>query len=473
MQRDANLNAWVVRKSGKLAAARYLVRGDLVRIGRSTENDIVLADEPRVSARHLEIRRTDGGYRLYDLQSTNGTYLNGKRVQQADLTPPASIRLGADGPELAFVVEPAAADSDETILSSTLTPQAANPGAGAGASILEEHERLLSSAVAKARLARGHGAFDQTASIMREMLGEALHKTSRKFRFVIAGLTFALAAVSGYGYWQISNLRSEKKSLDSQMASIEALLEQGNQDPAQAEQLIDRLDEFEGRAKALDSTLLYRIAARGREDLVTSEIRSLMAEFGAETYSIPPEFLDEVKRFLKQYQGPDRRNMERVMGEARPNVRSMQEILARYNLPPDLAYMVLVESGMSANGSSPAGAAGLWQLTPATARQYGLRVDGSVDDRLDIRKATDAASKYIRELILDFGAGSSVMLALAAYNVGPTRVKQAVHRLSDPIKQRNFWYLYRTRALPLETREYVPKVMAAMIVARHPDRFGF
>ncbi len=65
------------------------------------------------------------------------------------------------------------------------------------------------------------------------------------------------------------------------------------------------------------------------------------------------------------------------------------------------------------------------------------------------------------------------MLALAAYNLGPTRVKQAITKVEDPIKQRNFWYLYRVRALPQETREYVPKIIAAIVIGRNPARFGF
>jgi membrane-bound lytic murein transglycosylase D len=65
------------------------------------------------------------------------------------------------------------------------------------------------------------------------------------------------------------------------------------------------------------------------------------------------------------------------------------------------------------------------------------------------------------------------MLALAAYNLGPSKVKQAIRRVEDPIKQRNFWYLYHVRALPSETREYVPKVIAAMIIGRQPKRYGF
>jgi membrane-bound lytic murein transglycosylase D len=92
---------------------------------------------------------------------------------------------------------------------------------------------------------------------------------------------------------------------------------------------------------------------------------------------------------------------------------------------------------------------------------------------LNVVKSTQAACKYIRDLILDFGSGSSVMLALAAYNLGPSKVKQAIRRVEDPIKQRNFWYLYHVRALPSETREYVPKVIAAMIIGRQPKRYGF
>jgi membrane-bound lytic murein transglycosylase D len=65
------------------------------------------------------------------------------------------------------------------------------------------------------------------------------------------------------------------------------------------------------------------------------------------------------------------------------------------------------------------------------------------------------------------------MLALAAYNVGPSKVKRVVRDVKDPIKQRNFWYLYRIRALPAETREYVPKIIAGMIIGRNPEHFGF
>jgi membrane-bound lytic murein transglycosylase D len=198
-----------------------------------------------------------------------------------------------------------------------------------------------------------------------------------------------------------------------------------------------------------------------------------MAEFGAETYSVPPEFEQGVTQYIEQYRGSDRPLMERALNEASRKMTEIRTMLQTESLPPDLAYIPLVESALGQQVSA-AGAAGPWQLTPITARSLGLRVDGAVDERLDLRKATHAGCRYLRNLILDFGSGSSVMLALAAYNLGPTRVKQAVTKVvQDPIKQRNFWYLYRTRALPAETREYVPKVFAATIIGRNPVRFGF
>ena len=209
------------------------------------------------------------------------------------------------------------------------------------------------------------------------------------------------------------------------------------------------------------------------EDLVTSHVNVLMHEFGAEEYSAPSDFVSEVDRFIKQYQERDRDLIVRALGDERQNMERVREILRRDQMPEDLAYMALVESGFTQSSASQEGAAGFWQFTETTAREYGMKVEEGLDERLDLEKSTQAASRYLRDLILDFGSGSSVMLAMAAYNSGPEAVRRAVRNVKDPIKQRNFWYLYRTRALPDETREYVPKVFAAIIVGRNPQQFGF
>jgi hypothetical protein len=208
-------------------------------------------------------------------------------------------------------------------------------------------------------------------------------------------------------------------------------------------------------------------------DLVTREVDSLMKEFGAEETSVPPEFIIQVQRFVQQYQDRDRDLMVRALVHKRKDLERVREILRRHLMPQDLAYMAVVESGFLPSTCSLEGAAGFWQFTENTAREYGMKVDETVDERLDLQKSTEAASRYIRDLILDFGAGSSVMLAMAAYNSGSETVHRAMRNVKDPIKQRNFWHLYQTRALPTETREYVPKVFAAIIVGRNPQQFGF
>ncbi len=473
-----NLRAWLVRTSGTLAGARFPIQAPLTRVGRVPENDVVVDDSPTVSAHHLEVRKDGDTYRLADLNSTNGTFVNGERVTETALEASTSIQLGAGGPEFTFVLEaPSAVDFNQTVLAlPPLTSNAsgsAEPAETPEAPISKEDEVLLSMAVARARMARRSGAGDQTVVIMREMLGSALHRTSRRFKIVIAVLSLALLAITSYGFWKIDSLKREKRGIDGQIRDIEGRLEKLGEDSQETDQLIDRLEGYEDRARALQSTLLYRVGVREQEESIKREIRALMAEFGAETYSIPPEFMEQVKRFIQRYQGSDRPHMDHALGEASKVMGTMRRIFEQQNLPPDLAYMVLVESALDRDNTSAAGAVGLWQFTPATAKAYGLRVGRGVDERLDARKSTRAACKYIRELILDFGSGSSVMLALAAYNLGPARVKQAVRKVRDPIKQRNFWYLYRVRALPAETREYVPKVIAAMIIARHPEQFGF
>jgi FHA domain len=286
-----DLNAWLVRKSGLLAGTRHLIRDETVRVGRSSENDIVIGEAAMVSGRHLEIRKEGDTWRIVDLNSTNGTFLNGERITEAGLEPPCVIRLGADGPELAFIID----DSPAQDLNQTLVVPAAPEGGliaaendAAASSPSKAHEDLLSAAIHRARMARRTGIGDSTVVIMREMLDAALHRTGRKFKAVITVLACALVAVSAYGFWKIDGLRKQKHQIDGEIQQIEAMLARANQNSAETDQLIDRLDQYEDKAMALQKTLLYRVGSFEHEEAIKNEIRLLMAEFGAETYSIPP-----------------------------------------------------------------------------------------------------------------------------------------------------------------------------------------
>ncbi len=459
----------LLRQHGTRAGSRHALRSPVTRVGRAADNDVVIAgpESSVVSARHAEIRQEAGQWILRDLASTNGTFVNGERCSEAPLALDSVIQLGTGGPTLTFTTweaSPAPADLSRTLV---VAPDPQRSGLGT------ESDRVLGKAVADARHARWAGAFNQTGAIMHQALVAVMARSTRRFRFIVAGLVCLLVVVAGLGAWKIQSLRNDKASIDARIERLEQGIDSAIKDPTRMDQLILELDHYQTEAQALERNPLYRLSARRPPDPLDSDIRVLLAEFGAEVYSIPPEFRQAVKRELERFRGPERPLMARALSEAEPEIGRIGRLLERNHLPRDFAYMVLVESAMRPSERSAAGCAGLWQLTPATARSLGLRVNGEVDQRLNLNASTEAASRYIRSLILDFGAGSSVMLALAAYDVGPARVKQAINRVMDPIRQRDFWYLYRTHALPQETREYVPKVIAAMIIGRNPGRYGF
>ncbi len=486
-EKKTTLTGSFVRLGGSLAGTRHRMRGPVFRIGRDPDNDLVIegAEAAIVSAQHLEIRQEQGVFCLYDLHSTNGTYVDGRRITETKLQKNAMIALGPDGPKFQFELE-ATPDSDlqETLIIPHLPEQMSEQPGGVGKvsilvspsgdSISQGEEDPLKEAVRRARQARRTGIGGQTGIIMRDMLDKALHRSSKKFKSAIAVLAIALAGVSLYAIWTIQNLKKQKSQIDVEIHQIELEMQSAGNDQQRMDELIQKLDTYQNQALEMQRNLLYRLGVRSEEqDFIESEIQELMEEFGAEEYNISSEFVEQVRRFIRQYQETDRPLMERALGRARKQLETARQQLKNDKLPPDLAYMVLVESAFIAGSSSTAGTAGLWQFTAETARAYGLKVSSDADERLDARKSTQAAGRYIRELILDFGSGSSVMLALAAYNLGPGKVKRAVRTVSDPIKQRNFWYLYRMRALPAETRQYIPKTIAAIIVGRNPGRFGF
>ncbi len=144
----------------------------------------------------------------------------------------------------------------------------------------------------------------------------------------------------------------------------------------------------------------------------------------------------------------------------------IRETLRKHGLPEELAFTAMIESGFNPVATSRAGARGLWQFMAATAKRYGLRVDQWVDERLDPEKSTVAAATYLRDLYNLFG---SWFLAQAAYNAGEATIARAIRATGSS----DFWTLARTELLHQETKEFVPRILAATQIGREPDRFGF
>ncbi|MFV1985847.1 MAG: LysM peptidoglycan-binding domain-containing protein [Gemmatimonadota bacterium] len=181
---------------------------------------------------------------------------------------------------------------------------------------------------------------------------------------------------------------------------------------------------------------------------------------------LPLEMNDRVEAWINYFENviPERFGLylERK-SRFEPMIR---EKLAEHGMPQDLIYLSLIESGMNANAYSRAAAVGLWQFIRGTGRMYDLEVSFWVDERRDPEKATDAALRYLSDLHDRFG---SWYLAAAAYNGGPGRVSRGLARTGGG----SFWDLADRRLLRSETRNYVPKIIAAAIIGHHPERYGF
>lgn len=181
-------------------------------------------------------------------------------------------------------------------------------------------------------------------------------------------------------------------------------------------------------------------------------------------------FVESVVKYVNKFTGNLRNWFTRSMERSELHMGMVKRMLRGAGLPEEFAYLAFVESGYDSIATSRVGARGLWQFMPATAGDFGLKiVKGGIDERIDAKKSTEAACKYIKQL---YNLYNSYMLAMASYNTGEGRIARALRRI-DVIEQNRFWYLVKNNMLHQETTEYVPKIMAVMIIASDMKRFGF
>jgi hypothetical protein len=183
------------------------------------------------------------------------------------------------------------------------------------------------------------------------------------------------------------------------------------------------------------------------------------------TYQIQQN--DHVLRFLEQFQtGYRRAVVQRWLTRSGRYLPMALDVFRQKGLPEELVFTAMIESGFDPVAVSHAGAKGLWQFMAPTARQYGLRVDRWLDERLDPEKATVAAANYLSDLYKIFGSWELVQ---AAYNAGEMKVLRAIQGTGT----RDFWSLTGTRFLRDETKNFVPAIHAVTIIGQEPEQYGF
>lgn len=182
--------------------------------------------------------------------------------------------------------------------------------------------------------------------------------------------------------------------------------------------------------------------------------------------TVPVEFKDAVDHYIAYFTTKKRKMFVSWLRRAKRYTPLLKKILSEHDLPEDLVYLAMIESGFNPKAYSPMAACGPWQFISATGQRYGLRIDHWVDERRDFEKATVAAARYLKDL---FGRFDCWYLAASGYNAGEGRIEQAIRRYNTT----DYWELYRYNTLPRETRQYIPQLIAAATISEDPERYGF
>lgn len=282
-------------------------------------------------------------------------------------------------------------------------------------------------------------------------------------------------ATEGLRYYEQGHFDAARKSLnDAHILLLEADLPKFWEDqglaPLQAG-LPENLRHYDLNAvvKELERNDHLDAAERAERAAIESEVRRILRQFGDTT---PEEryldlLVEETRQYVSFYRGKYRQFFERSFLRKHKYWPTIQEVFAAQNLPVELGYLAFVESGFHPRAQSHANALGLWQFIPDTGRRYGLV---QREDFFDTRKSTEAAADYLLDLLSIFGS-RSFLLAAAAYNAGEGKILSCLRQIDNPIEKRTFWEI--RGCLAAETREYIPRIMAAAVIGSDPARYGF
>jgi len=512
---------------GQDPGRRYLLADGAISLGRNPDNIICIDSKERiVSSHHAIIYKYPGTVTIQDLSSTNGTYKNEARITQEELVNGDIIGFGEKGPRLKLIISetelPTNASSkprklplvntddtdhafnEKTGLEQDNTDNGDNlfskkqPGRkndqkvnNVGSLTMEIEDKLRNKRITADEMHNLMKKSDRVEKILQKgNLSETqvhflhtaygAHRKSRRgfltTIYFIIGISLILITFFTVRMYQYKNQVKKAYNLEKELDGYEQKIASAKKSGANTKEiktLITELEEKKGQFNSVKLTLKEEDFERFYEDTVEMYISDIMSRFGETDYHIPPQMTERVKYHLGVYSGSLKSVITRYLERKKIYFPMICQIFKEKKVPLDLSYISMLESGFNPKALSSAGARGLWQFMPKTGRSFGLRVDDVVDDRCDPRKATYSAAEYFKDLIGIFGGQSSVMLAMAAYNAGEGRVMGALRKIDDPMRNRDFWYIYRMGYLAEETNEYIPRVLALMIIDQHPERYGF
>jgi soluble lytic murein transglycosylase-like protein len=445
------------------------------------------AAEPKVAPYHSAIVLKDGVYHLIDLDAPGGLRLNGKKVSKAELRSGDKIRFGlTGGPEaLVDIVIDASYDPAQDAAEIAKVLQSGS-GASATGQIFAATAQRIAEERQKAGGVRSRKTMDHIASAVSEVSEVVKRQTKKRWVKVVGVVAGAAAVVIGVmgiviyaQHRQIARLLDAKGRFDAQIRDIQQQM-QAEQDSTRLALLEHRYLDATSNAERTLADLARTDRAKAAEvanagDEMDREIRTILRQFDAETYAVPPIFKERLQFHIDQLS----KQYIAIKEVYQRKVKYWPVIVREFRaleLPEVMGYVAWTESRFDPQARNPSGARGMWQMMPVTARQYGLRVDGKVDERTDVDKQTRAAARHLANLLAEFGE-DAFMLAMASYNRGENGVRRVLRKIAQTPggfkkPNRDFWHLYRMKLLPAETMEYVPKILAAAVVSRDPQRYG-
>jgi membrane-bound lytic murein transglycosylase D len=451
------------------------------QIGRDQDCEVQIQDG-RVSRRHARVSFDNGQWQIYDQQSGNGLFVNGRRVQSAPIDDSLSIRLGPDGPLVMIEVVPVAASAAHPA-AVTRKP------AGETMLIASYAERYFGSSATDDEPVGGR------TLMIRKAFQKVQTKQRRRYGAVIVLAAVVAVAAGAYAYYGHRQLEQQKivaeelfytmKSLDVDIANLERLVAASGS--AQGK---DQVAKYLERRRQMESNYDHFLAGLKLYDhVLTPQEQAILRVtriFGECDMAAPPEYLAEVGTYIRRWQSTTKFATSIQRAQQMGYTRRIADAFQRQNLPPQFFYLALQESGFDEVASGPPTrvgiAKGMWQFVPDTAKQYGLAVGplagvrrpDPIDDRHKWEKATDAAARYIRD-IYSTDAQASGLLVMASYNWGERRVINMLRTLPANPRERNFWKVLaqHRESVPKETYDYVMSIVSAAAIGENPRLFGF
>jgi len=447
------------------------------QIGRTGQCDVQILEED-VSRCHAGIELHDGNWWIVDLGSSNGVWINSRRVDRAPLSDNTVIELSPGGSR--FVIHAPA---------EAFTPQSH------GTSYEGESDRTVEHYARHYFGDAKEEGIGERTMMVRQAFQKIQRKQKRTFIWVIAVSVCICLLTGTYAVFKHLEVEKQKKlaeqifytmkSLELEFADVLALARRSKD-----EETIKTVEKFKVKYKLLekkydqfvDSLNIYGKGVDAKDKLVLKVART----FGECEIAMPEAFKNEVFNYINKWQTTNR--LENAIRRARQNkyVATIVETLEHYDLPSHFFYLGLQESNFDVNACGPKTrygiAKGMWQFIPATAEEYGLNIGpladlrkpDKLDERHDFEKSTRAASKYIRH-IYDTDAQASGLLVIASYNWGQGRVNRLIKQMPHNPEDRNFWnFLEKNRSkIPKQTYDYVFYIFSAAVIGENPALFGF